>query len=244
LSDTWQQRWNRSPTEQELDGLIKQYLRETVLYREAVSMGLDKDDTIIRRRMAQKLEFLANDLIQPETPSDEDLTKYFEENIDQYQAPELVTFTHVFLDPDKRENATLDDAEQLKSQLIAEGRDPADISGVGDPFMLQRYYPERPESEVAKLFGREFAANVLGLETRQWHGPVLSGYGVHLVYVHGRREFPVPDFDMVADQVREDWMNAKRAEMNDEYIDSLLARYTVVIEGQGDDQFGLAGDDE
>ena len=238
LTATWQSRWNRLPTEAELKGLIDQYLRETVLYREALSMGLDKDDTIIRRRLAQKLEFLAQDLIQPEPPTDDELKKYFEENIDNYQAPDLITFTHVFLDPDKRDATTLEDAKALKKKLIEENQDPVEIKDLGDPFMLQRYYPERDESELAKLFGGEFARSLMELETGQWQGPVLSGYGVHIVYVHDRRTFPPPTFEQVAQQVQEDRMSEKRAEMNEEYIDSLLNRYTVVIEGQEDSSDG------
>jgi len=209
-------------------------LRETVLYREALSMGLDKDDTIIRRRLAQKLEFLAQDLIQPESPTEEKLKAYFTENIAKYRSPELITFTHVFLDPDKRDAATLDDAEKLKAKLVADKQDPAELRNVGDPFMLQRYYPERSEIELSKLFGGGFAKKVMQLEPDKWHGPVLSGYGTHLVYVHDRLEFPDPEIEQVAERVAEGWMNAKRAEMNDEYIDSLLSRYTVVIEGQED----------
>ena len=232
LAETWQSRWNRPPTQPELDGLVKQYLRETVLYREALSMGLDKDDTIIRRRLAQKLEFLAKDLIQPEVPTEEQLKAYFAEDIQEYRQPGLITFTHIYLDPDKRDEATLSDARKLKAKLIADQQDPAELKGVGDPFMLQRYYPERTKLELSKLFGGEFAEEVMQLETETWQGPVLSGYGTHLVYVHARLEFPDPEFEQVAERVAEDWINARRAEMNDEYIDSLLSRYTVVVEGQ------------
>lgn len=232
LADTWQKKWNRPPTEQEMLGLVRQQLRETVLYREAVSMGLDKDDTIIRRRLAQKLEFLAQDLIQPDPPTDEELKAWFEQNIARYQLPELITFTHVFLDPDKRDDQTLADAEKLKAELIANTTIPGESSVLGDTFMLQSYYPERAKSDISKLFGGEFASAIMELEPERWHGPVLSGYGTHLVYVHSLQEFPPPTFEQVSVQVQEDWTNDKRAELNEEYIESLLNRYTVVIEGE------------
>jgi peptidyl-prolyl cis-trans isomerase C len=232
LADTWQKKWNRPPTDQEMLGMVQQQLRETVLYREAISMGLDKDDVIIRRRLAQKLEFLAQDLIQPETPTDEELKTYFEQNIDRYRMPELITFTHVFLDPDKRDDQTLADAEKLKSELVANATVPVENSDLGDTFMLQSYYPERAESDISKLFGNEFAKSVMQLEPETWHGPVLSGYGTHLVYVHALQEFPAPTMDQVAARIAEDWANEKRAELNDEYIASLLKRYEVVIEGE------------
>jgi hypothetical protein len=232
LAEMWQKRWNRPPSKEEMVGLVRNHLRETVLYREAVAMGLDKDDVIIRRRMAQKLEFLAQDLITPEPPTEEELQAFFNENIDRYQIPPLLTFTHVFLDPDKRGDDTLADAETLKAELIASAKVPDETSDLGDRFMLQAYYPERTEADLAKLFGSEFARSLMELEPEKWHGPVLSGYGTHLVYVRERREAPSPTYVKVADRVREDLESERREQLNEEYIESLLDRYNVVIEGE------------
>jgi peptidyl-prolyl cis-trans isomerase C len=235
LAEMWQKKWNRPPSDVEMVGLVRDHLRETVLYREAVAMGLDKDDVIIRRRMAQKLEFLAQDLIQPETPTAAELQTFFQENLDRYQIPPLLTFTHVFLDPDKRGDDTLADAEQLKAELIANATVPDEASDLGDRFMLQAYYPERDEADLAKLFGGEFARSIMALEPETWHGPVLSGYGTHLVYVQARLESPPPTFEQVAERVGEDLVNEEREKLNQEYLDSLLARYNVVIEGEDKD---------
>jgi peptidyl-prolyl cis-trans isomerase C len=232
FAEMWQKKWNRPPSEIEMVGLVRDHLRETVLYREAVAMGLDKDDVIIRRRMAQKLEFLAQDLITPEEPSEEALQAFFKENADRYQPPPLLTFTHVFLDPDKRGDDTLTDAEKLKAELIASATVPDEASDLGDRFMLQAYYPERDEADLAKLFGGEFASSIMALEPEKWHGPVLSGYGTHLVYVQARLESPPPTYEQVAERVREDLVNEEREKLNEEYIESLLARYEVVIEGE------------
>jgi parvulin-like peptidyl-prolyl isomerase len=230
LTDSWQKRWNRPPTAEEREGLINQYLREMILYREAVAMGLDKDDTVIRRRMAQKLEFLTQDLISPEPPTKEELQAYFKAHMDRYQPPDLITMTHVFLDPDKRGDQTLKDAETIKAKLNALEQPPQDGRSFGDPFMLQSYYPERSEAELAKLFGSGFARPVFELAPEQWHGPVLSGYGTHLVYVHDRQESEPPAFTEVEEQVRQDWENEKREQLNDQYIASLMGRYDVTIE--------------
>ena len=230
LTDTWKKRWNRPPTAEEREGLIKQYLRETILYREAVAMGLDRDDTVIRRRLAQKLEFLAEDLIRPNPPTEDELRTYFEAHMDRYQPPDLITLTHVFLDPDKRGDQTLKDAETIKAKLIALKEPPQDARSFGDPFMLQSYYPERSEAELAKLFGRGFAEPVFKLEPQQWHGPVLSGYGTHLVYVHDRRVAEPPRLSDVEEQVRQDWESDRREQLNEQYIASLMGRYDVTIE--------------
>jgi hypothetical protein len=230
LTDTWKKRWSRPPTDKERAGLIQQYLQEMILYREAVAMGLDKDDTVIRRRLAQKLEFLTQDLISPQPPSQDELQTYFEEHIERYQPPDLITMTHVFFDPDKRGDQTLKDAETIKAELIALNEPPQDARSFGDPFMLQSYYPERSEAELAKLFGSGFARPVFELAPQQWHGPVLSGYGTHLVYVHDLQKSEPPKFTEVEKQVRQDWENDKRAQLNEQYIASLMGRYDVTIE--------------
>jgi len=238
LTDAWQKRWNRPPTAEERDGLIQQYLREMILYREAVAMDLDKDDTVIRRRLAQKLEFLTQDLISPQPATKGELQSYFEAHIDRYQAPDLITLTHVFFDPDKRGNRTLKDAETIKTKLIALKQPPRDARSFGDPFMLQSYFPERSESELLKLFGSGFARSVFELAPKQWHGPVLSGYGTHLVYVHDRLESEPPTFAEVEAQVRQEWESDKRKQLNEQFVASMIARYDVTIEdgatgGQG-----------
>jgi len=218
LSDSWQKRWNRPPTQQEREGIINQYLKEMILYREALAMGLDRDDTVIRRRLAQKLEFLSQDLISPTPPSEEELQAYFAEHIDRYQQPDLITFTHIYFDPDKRGNQTLKDAETAKAEMIALQQPPQDVRSFGDQFMLQSYYPERSEAEVAKLFGSGFAGPVFKLAPNEWHGPVLSGYGTHLVYVHDLKKPEPPRFAEVETQVRQDWENDRREQLNEQFI--------------------------
>ena len=232
LTDNWQKRWTRAPTAEEREGMINQYLKETILYREAVAMGLDRDDTIIRRRLAQKLEFLTQDLVSPKPSTEAELKAFFETHTDRYQPPDLITFTHVFFDPDKRGDRTLKDAKTIKAELNAMKQPPRDARSFGDQFMLQSYYPERSEADLAKLFGRGFAQPVFTLAPQQWHGPVLSGYGTHLVYVHDRREAQPPVFEEIEAQVRQDWENDKREKLNKQFIASLMGRYDVTIEDE------------
>lgn len=237
MEDSWTKRWNRPPTPVERQSLIDQHVRETVLYREAIAMGLDADDVIIRRRLAQKLEFLFADLADATPPTDEEQRAYFAEKAERYREPEILTMTQVFVDPDRRGDKTLDDAAAMLAQL-ERADDPVEAaSTVGDPFMLQRYYPERAQAEIGKLFGREFAASVFDLEVGTWHGPVLSGYGTHLVYVHARSQAPPPTFEQVKDRVLVDLMDERREAINEELYASLLARYEIVVEptDEGDD---------
>jgi len=235
LEESWAKLWNRPPTEKEMEGLINQYVRETILYLEALNMELDKDDVIIRRRLAQKFEFLTKDLIQAPEPSEKELNNYFNDNKSKYKKPDLTTFTHIFFDPDKREEKTLKDAEQSKIKLNKLEQPTEGIDQFGDTFMLQSYYPERTEQEILKLFGPEFAKAVSEeIPTGEWYGPVLSGYGTHLVYVDRRIQTPEPEFDNVKELVIEDWKEKKRQEINDNFYKNLIARYNIIIEKQDD----------
>ena len=230
MRTSWQKRWNRPPTPEEFDGLIQQYIRETVLYREALTMGLNQHDQIIRRRLAQKLEFLAKDLVALTPPSEEELVAYFETHKDRYQQPTLYTFTQVFIDPDKRGDATLVDAEAIKATLIARGDAIEDAGSLGDDFMLQNYYPEKDPLEIQKFFGSGFAQSLVDLSPGEWHGPVLSGYGTHLVYVSSVIEPPPPTFANVRDRVVEEWTSERSEELNEQFYASLRESYTIVIE--------------
>ena len=230
MQTAWQKRWNRPPTAAEFDGLIQQYIKETVLYREALTMGLNKHDMVIRRRLAQKLEFLAKDLVALTPPTDEELQTYFSEHRDRYQEPVLYTFTQVFIDPDKRGDATLARAEAVKVTLIAEGEAIDDAGALGDDFMLQSYYPEKDQVEIQKLFGIGFTESLLELSPGQWNGPVLSGYGVHLVYVSNISEPPPPVFAEVRERVTQDWKVERGEELNEQFYASLRDQYTIVIE--------------
>ena len=238
MQTAWKKRWNRPPTAAEFDGLMQQYIRETVLYREALTMGLNKHDQVIRRRLAQKLEFLAKDLVALTPPGEEDLHTYFVEHKQRYQQPVLYTFTQVFVDSDKRGNATQDDAQRIKAELIALGDDIGDAGALGDSFMLQNYYPQKDQAEIQKQFGSDFAESLTALAPGQWHGPVLSGYGVHLLYVQAVTEPPAPVFSEVRERVEQEWKSDKSEELNEQFYENLRGQYSVVIEEQpkaGDD---------
>ncbi|MDH3977519.1 MAG: peptidylprolyl isomerase [Gammaproteobacteria bacterium] len=233
----WQSRMSRPPTPGELDGMIDQYLKEEILYREARAMGLGEDDPITRRRLAQKLEFLTKDIARLKEPLEGELEAYFEANKQSYRGPDLITFTHVFVDPDKRDAATLGDAEILLAQLKAAGEPNEQTRELGDRFMLQSYYPQKSELDIRRQFGVGFSEPVMLLEPGQWHGPVLSGYGVHLVYVHALQRAPEPAFADVEAGVFEDWQAEQQEKFNAEYFASLRSRYEIIVDVE-DEQSG------
>ncbi len=221
--------WQRPPTSEELEGLIRDRVREEVYYREALAMGLDRDDTIIRRRLRQKLEFITDDVTARVEPTDAELAAYLKTHADVFRVERRLTFNQVYLNPDKHGERLAQDAAQLLIQLRQKGRD-ADLSSFGDPFLLERRLEAAPIGEVAKQFGEKFAVRLGGIRAGQWHGPVESGYGVHLVFVEERTEGRVPELAKVRDAVHREWTNARRLESNEKLFQSMLKRYVVTVE--------------
>jgi len=221
LSAQWQAQMGRPPTDTELDGLIQQWIREEIYYREAKAMGLDEDDVIIRRRLAQKLTFLTEDLATAEAPDEQALRDYYRANAGRYEEPEQWSFSHRYFSGERREQAEADARAALAAIVAGD-------EGIGDPFMLQRSYVARSQREIGELFGREFVGAVTELPVGGWHGPIRSAYGWHLVKVEEHEHARQRSFEEVADQVAADYRQQQRREANEAYFESLLKRYEVV----------------
>lgn len=230
LSAMWERRWNRPPTDAELVGLVRAWLREDLLYREALAMSLDDDDHIIRRRLAQKLEFLTNDIAQMLEPTESELEAFFLENQERFRAPDLITFSHVFFNPDTRGDATLDNAAQALERLQAAGEPDGEIVNEGDRFMLQNYFARASEFNIRRAMGSGFAESVMRLEPGRWHGPLLSGFGTHLVYVFEFEPAPAPKLVDVRDEAINEWQRVQTERFDAEFLESLKGRYEIVIE--------------
>jgi PPIC-type PPIASE domain len=221
--------WQRPPTSEELEGLIRDRVREEVYCREAMALGLDRDDVVIRRRLRQKMEFVTDDLVAQARPTDDELNSYLTAHPDLFRVQRRFTFSHVYLNPDKHGDHLARDTAELLGQLTqAGGR--ADVSALGDSFLLDHTFTAVPGSEVAKQFGEQFAAKLGEVSPGQWQGPVPSGYGIHLVFVRERTEGRVPPLDEVRDAVAREWANARRLEANERFYEEMLKRYAVTVE--------------
>lgn len=230
MEETWLSRWQRPPTEIEMEGMINQRVEETILFREAVKIGLNKNDNIIRQRLAQKLEFLSNDLVKPDSATAEEVHAYFEQNIKTYTTPENITFTQLFVNPKIHGDLLEKEVNTRLSKLNNMDASSPKISRYGDQFSLQTYFPDKSQMELAKLLGSEFAGSVFELETDKWYGPVNSQYGVHLVYISHKNPAVVPEFETVKDLATEDIQRKRQIELNNLYIEGILSRYEVIIE--------------
>lgn len=233
LAEVFSLQWKRPPTEQELEGLVDSYIREEILYREALALGLDRDDTVIRRRLAQKLEFLAEDLAALAEPVPSELRQYFEENVDDYALPPRMSFSHIYFSVDRRgKEAAEKAARETLERIRRASPTPDEIAELGDPFMLQSHYGSRTDREVADLFGREFASALVELEPGSWQGPVPSSYGLHLVRLEALAEGRTPELAEVEARVKADFVDARRREANEAFLAKLKDRYEIVVEGE------------
>ncbi|UCG73624.1 MAG: peptidyl-prolyl cis-trans isomerase [Chromatiales bacterium] len=227
LQDAWARQWRRPPTQQELDGLIEDHIREEVLYREAIALGLERDDTIIRRRLAQKMEFLSEDIGTLVEPSDVELREFFAERQADFAEPARVSFTHVYFSPDQRGPRGATDAELVLAELQA--ADITDASERGDRFLMQLRYDALTERDAAQLFGSNFAERLFALPVGGWQGPVESGFGWHLVRVTERVAPRMPDFEVVRDEVRREFDYERQREARAATYEALRARYEIVF---------------
>jgi len=229
LAQNFSRTWQRPPTREELDGLVNSHVREEVFYREALALGLDRDDAIIRRRLQQKMEFVSEEAAALAPPTDDELTAYLKANADAFRTEPRATFLQVYLDPRKR-SATLDaDAKRLLDTLNRAAVSP-DLSKLGDTLtLLETRYENATQTDLARLFGSDFADALVKQPVGKWVGPIPSGYGVHLVRLDALTPGGAPPLADVRPLVEREWANAKRIEVAKAFYDKLRAKYKVTV---------------
>ncbi len=224
----WQAQASRPPSDAELQALIEQHVREEILYRESLRLGLDRGDLIVRRRLVQKLTFLSQDLADVDDPSEAELIGFFERNRDRYVRPRRTSFSHVYFSDERAGDSALEETRLALEHLQARPES-GTWRDLGDPFMLRREYAERTEQELGELFGVGFAAAVIQQLPGTWRGPISSAYGWHLVRVHKRTPAERPTLDAVRGRVLEDYLTERREEANEAFFRELRARYEVRV---------------
>jgi peptidyl-prolyl cis-trans isomerase C len=221
----------RPPTEEELRELIDARIQEEVLYREALAMGLDRDDTIVKRRLAQKLEFLTEDLTDIGTPTEAQLAAFFAEHGERYQTANQISFVHIYFSTAKRGEGAVRDAKDDLARLRANG-EASRIDEMGDAFLLEYDYRRLLPQDIEKIFGQSFAEKVLKLSEREWNGPLASGYGLHLVKVSERLTGPASTLDAVREQVTRGWLDDQRRQIKTITLKKLRDRYDIFIDNE------------
>lgn len=218
LRETWSRQWQRPPSEPELRGMVADYLKEVLLAREARELGLEENDTVVRRRLAQKMEFLLQDTAQLAEPPEEELYQFYNSRRELYVEPAHISFNQIFF---KDETSAQQSLQELVTNKTAVH---------GDQTLLERDFARIDQQTLANLFGHEFAEVLFTLEPGQWHGPVTSAYGFHLVWINEQQVAQLRPFDEVRTQVLNDWYRSRQDVINEQYFAGLLEKYDVVVE--------------
>ena len=226
LKDTWQRRTNREPSADELDGLLEDYLFKELFYREARALGLEQDDPIVRRRLVQKMTLLAESAAQQVPPPETELMEWYEAHPGLYRTEPRLGFKHIYFSHDRRDGSAEKDAAALLSRLAGLDES-AGQPGPGDAFMLPHEFTDVSRSQLGRLFGEDFAAALFTLEAGSWQGPVLSGYGHHLVYLFDKQDArPIP-FTESKTRVMQDRQRDKNKQATKDLLEELKSRYEI-----------------
>jgi hypothetical protein len=225
--------WQRPPTPEEFNGLVDDWIREEIAYREGLAMGLDSGDLIIRRRLRQKLELLAEDVIALDAPTEEALQAYLDENAGDYRLEPRYSLRQIYFSTDYRDEDTAADARALLEQLRTGEVEDSDWESLGDRIALPAETRGARASALAARFGDRFAESLAGLEPGEWQGPVQSGFGLHLVYLDAVVEGRAVTLDEARDEVLRDYEAQRLRESIDTLYDRLRKRYEIVVEPLG-----------
>ena len=241
LAAAWREQGFPEPGPELMQSLLEAKIREEVLYREALARGLDQDDVTVKRHLAQKLDFLAEDLSALREPGREELQAWFTAHAAEFARPPRATFRHVYFSLDEHGEKTRAVAAAALAKIAGRPADAPEAAALGDPFMFQNAYADRTPDQVAAGFGGKFAGALFALPPGTWAGPIESGFGWHLVFIEELTPGRVPEFAEVAAEVKAEWVASQRAELKEREYAALRAKYEVVLPKTATRENGVTG---
>lgn len=221
MAGLWQKTWGRPPSEAELQALVRDYIKEEIYYREALRLGLDVNDTVIRRRLRQKMEFLTDTDAETLTPDDAGLQAFYVQNAEKYRKSPVFDFEQIYF--------SVENADRIARalQALRSGTDPQSL---GDAISLPAAMTAADESGIARTFGSAFYAGLQAIELNAWSGPVTSGFGQHLVKINRKDPARQLTLDEARKAVENDWRAAQGAAALEAAFEELRAGYEIEIE--------------
>ena len=223
LSQRFQRVWQREPTEKELQSLIEDFVIEEIYYREALAMGIDKNDPVIRRRLRQKMEIYTDNLATTLAPSEQELNQYLQQHRDNFKTDNRYSFKQVYISTDRAED---------KLQAIIASTQNALHKGEsvsGDRSLLPEMFTEADSYSIDRTFGQGFAVKLDTLALNQWSQPLQSGLGIHFVMLSDRQQGQLPLLSMIRDKVEREWRFDQLQKIDQSLREKLLASYDVVL---------------
>ena len=228
----WEMQWKRSPTEEELQNLINLNIKQEIFYQEALKMNLDHNDEIIKRRLAQKMKFLSNDIALMVEPTDENLQDYYKQHSDNYLTPTSYSLYQITFSPDNRTNNYKDAEETLKQFPDATVKE---MNSWGDALPFDYYFEDVSANELGLELGSKFSEGLNDGELNKWIGPIPSGFGYHLVYITNKTEPQLPDFDSIKKDIIRDYEYDNQQEVNELIYKEFKKKYDIVIDIKSED---------
>ena len=218
---------HRPPTPEELNKLVENKVQVEVLYREALALGLDKDDVIVRGRLAEKMQFLAQDVSAADEPTSAELKAWFERNINQFVQPSRVSFRHLYFSANRRGRDAQGDAAKALAKISGETKDSKLTASLADPFMFQDYYSGWSPEELSKDFGSQFGPAVAKLQPGSWQGPIESEHGWHLIFVDSATPGRTPAFEEIEPDIKTAWLDVQKEQAWRKAYDAMRGKYSV-----------------
>ena len=224
LANIFTKTWQRPPTREELQSLVDDFVLEEVYYRKALEMGLDQDDTVVRRRMRQKVEFLSDDTAALIVPTEKELTEYLQAHKQDFRAPSNYSFQQIYFNPDQHG----DEPEVYVQQQLSLLR--AGSSDIGDVSLLPERFENATANQVDGTFGIGFSGQLDELPLEQWDGPLRSGLGLHLIRIEQRTVGRIPSLEEIRPAVEREWSNQRRTQLRKQVNATMLNEFDVVVE--------------
>lgn len=228
LRETFSNQWRRTPTSEELNGLVANLIEEELLAREARALGLDQNDTVVRRRLAQKLSFLVEDTSHIVEPTEEELRQYYSANMKRFRTEARVSFDQIFFNPERHQDVERDAKATLT--LILTNGNRIDATSAGDALLLGSNFHDLDQQTLSNMFGVDFAATVFALKPESWSGPIRSGFGMHLVQVTHLSPAEARPFEDIRGKIIEEWRRQRESDLKASYLAKLRDKFGIVVD--------------
>jgi len=232
VKNAWNRVWQREPTREELQMAMKNYIREEVLYREAVNRGYDQNDQTIKRSLVRKMDFIAEGQVQAKDFSEDEIRAYYALRKKRYRVLPRISFVHIYINTDKRGEKSEEAVRSIIRKIRKDKPDYVNLSEYGDRFMLQNQYRDMTEQDIQTSFGSEFASSLMNQVLNKWSGPLKSGYGFHAVYIYERTEAVDPDFNDIRVRIVTDMLQEERRAAKEQFYTEILRTYKIVHQGE------------
>lgn len=229
ISKLYEQNWNQPPDAETLEKLIDNFINSEIYYQEALKLNLDHNDEIIKRRLRQKYEFVAQDLADIVEPNENELRAFYNDRQDLFHSPKKVSLYQFYINPDKHKDP-VGAAHALKQKLSI--RDASQLKNEGDQTHINSYYADQDRVALRRIFGSDFSDQLMAVEKVGWTDPIKSGYGYHVVFIKQINDAKVLAYEDASEDVLTNWKDANRTDFTDRLILSLKDNYKIIRRDQ------------